>query len=637
MSKQPVSLWSVLLVGLVALLFVLPQPADARRRKKKPRPTTSAIAAMQPAGAEAGATGEIRIAMGTRGSVLTARFSGLEPSTGYAFAVDGQDRAMVLSDPAGNGAVHFQAPTVPAGGHELDFDPRTAVLALRRGGLAVLETSLSGTHSRSGVTASETAGIPAVQAAPMRAYGAAIYQVDSSGHQVTGIAAVGLDPGSYQVYVDGEYIGELESARSRKLAKRWRKNRRRRPQPTSGSMSVDSSTMGSSLDTLGAMVDIADGQQVMVSGPLLGGALGVSLCAETELERFLPRLSGVGNTKARLRTRDDCRRDFRVEIEDVAPGSYSLFVSGVLRGQIVAAADPLTGVVEGELEFKTRPDDPGELLLDFEPSGATVEVRQAGSVLFSGVFDAALPGTTGGAGPGGSGSCSEEEIRQAMAPTAQAPGADGDARFRTRDSCRQDFRVEAEDVPVGVYTLRVGGVNRGSFNVVVVPGGTEGEIEFDTNLDEIGELPLDFDPRGQTVEVLNAAGAVVLSTALGGTGGGAGVGSIACQENELRRLLLNAGVAPLGKADARHRVRDDCRRDFRVEVEDVATGSYRLRVAGVDRGPITVVSVAGGTEGEIEFDTHPDEAGERLLDFDPRGALVEVVQGGTVFFERVLD
>ena len=43
-----------------------------------------------------------------------------------------------------------------------------------------------------------------------------------------------------------------------------------------------------------------------------------------------------------------------------------------------------------------------------------------------------------------------------------------------RRANRIDFKVELEDVAVGSYTLTVGGTQRGSLQVVSVPGGTEG-------------------------------------------------------------------------------------------------------------------------------------------------------------------
>ena len=647
MHRPTFRLLSWLLVGVLGLVLAAAEPADARKKKKKKRvrPTTTAVLDMQRSGADPDAQGVIRIAMSSRSSWLTADFSGLDPNTAYSFRVGGQDRALVGSDAEGRARLQFGSPLY-TGAQPLDFDPRKERLSLVGAGGTLLQTSLMGPHSRSGADGSESAALSRSASAPSRSVGGASYRVTTDGTQSTSISATGLAPGRYDVYAGGQWLGEMTVAVDRKLKRKYRKKskkaRKRLPAPTRGTLSVDSVTMGAPLDALGESVEVFDGDTMVLGGPLLGPARGVSSCAESELERFLPRLVGTGSAEARFRIRDDCRRDFQVELEDVAPGSYAVIVSGVQRGTLVAAVDPFTGAVEGELEFDTEPDDPGELLLDFEPLGANVSIRQGATVLFEGVFDASLGGAGGAGGAGGGGSCSESEIRQPMAPTAAAPGADGDARFRTRDDCRQDFRVEAEDVPVGTYTLRVGGIVRGSFAVVPVPGGTEGEIDFDTEPDP-DERPLDFDPRGQTIEVLNASGAVVLTTPLGGGVGGAGGGGagggggIACAESELSRVLINAGPAPLASGDARLRVDDDCREDFRVEAEDVPVGSYRLFVAGIDRGPINVVNVVGGTEGEIEFDTHPDDPGERLLDFDPRGALIEVRQGATVFLTRVLE
>ena len=42
------------------------------------------------------------------------------------------------------------------------------------------------------------------------------------------------------------------------------------------------------------------------------------------------------------------------------------------------------------------------------------------------------------------------------------------------------------------------------------------------------------------------------------------------------------------------------------------------------------LTIAGGV-GQVEYDTDPTEIGKLLLVFDPRGALIEVSQGGTVY------
>jgi len=66
-----------------------------------------------------------------------------------------------------------------------------------------------------------------------------------------------------------------------------------------------------------------------------------------------------------------------------------------------------------------------------------------------------------------------------------------------------------------------------------------------------------------------------------------------------------------GACKARFRRRDDCRRDLRVEEDNVELHYYDLCVDGVFFGSFQAVKVAGGTHGEVEFDDVPDKPGER--------------------------
>jgi hypothetical protein len=65
--------------------------------------------------------------------------------------------------------------------------------------------------------------------------------------------------------------------------------------------------------------------------------------------------------------------------------------------------------------------------------------------------------------------------------------------------------VEIEDVPVGIYDLKVGGTSVGDIHAVMDQDGTvRGEAEFRDPV-EPGKILLDFDPRGQSIEVLEGA------------------------------------------------------------------------------------------------------------------------------------
>jgi hypothetical protein len=241
------------------------------------------------------------------------------------------------------------------------------------------------------------------------------------------------------------------------------------------------------------VIDVATGAGVLFSGSLAGSIPGVTTCpfSETVTDLVAAPAAGVGSGDTKLRVREDCRRDFDVEIEDVPLGAYELYVGGTLRGQIQVV--DVAGQNKGELEFTSEPGEVDELFLDFEPVGATVEVKQ-GDVLF---FSLTQGGAgTGGGGGGGTCTGGPLEVELPLLNPGVVPAASGKARYRIRDDCDRDFRVEIEDVADGAYDLRVGGVSRGTISVVA----GEGELEFKDPV-EAGKILLDFDPRGQAVVV----------------------------------------------------------------------------------------------------------------------------------------
>ena len=223
-----------------------------------------------------------------------------------------------------------------------------------------------------------------------------------------------------------------------------------------------------------------------------------------------------------------------------------------------------------------------------------------------------------------------DEIRivQFFANTGAVPAASGKVRFEERSN-RTEFKVEAEDLPVGAYSLRVAGIERATIDVVTVAGGTEGEVEFRSPV-EPGKILLDFDPRGEQIEVARGS-TVFLTTQLAGQpgGGGGDDDSGGGAGGDIERYVLHVEASHDGpelKAELEER---GTRTDFSVELEDFAAGTYTLNVGGTDRGTIDVVAVQGGTEGEIEF-RDPPEPGHFLLDFDPRGQVVRILRNGVV-------
>ena len=67
---------------------------------------------------------------------------------------------------------------------------------------------------------------------------------------------------------------------------------------------------------------------------------------------------------------------------------------------------------------------------------------------------------------------------------------------------RVEFSVEIEDVPDGNYPLVVGGAEVGTIAATDMHGKVVGIIRF-RDPEVFGKEHLDFDPRGQTIQVLS--------------------------------------------------------------------------------------------------------------------------------------
>jgi hypothetical protein len=315
-----------------------------------------------------------------------------------------------------------------------------------------------------------------------------------------------------------------------------------------------------------------------------------------------------GDTRYRIK---DGRHKFDVKAEGLTDGSYDLVVGSIVRGTIVVTLG------KGEIEFDSEADDAGEILLDFDPRGETIDVVQAGTAFLTGDTTAEIDGVN---------TCTPSEIVAELTSTGADMYGSGDAELSVDDDCDRHFSVEIEDVDVGIYDVFVDAALVGQITVVDDGLTVEGEVEFSDNDDDAGELPLDFDPEGALIEVKQGA-TVFFSSTFDGT---ATAPTGACEVSETLVALLNTGAVAEASGDMRFREDSDCETDFSVEVEDVDLGDYDLRVGGVVRGVITVVLVDGENEGEIEYDSDPDQPGELLLSFDPRGQLVEVVDSGAV-------
>ena len=442
-------------------------------------------------GTAPGAAGSVKVKFSEKKSGLDLKVSGLEPETEYEVEVEGMPQASFTTKKSGKASVKFRS-NANAKQEPLDFDPRGKTLSISDGVDDVLDVSLDGDSLDDNSKLNEQTNIAVTSLAP-GAEVKASYRL-KNGRRDFKIEAHGLAAGSYDVFVGGLLRGVLVTSG----AKGSGEVEFRDP------VGDDASKLPLDFDPTGQEITVAQGANIFATGPFLAQIPSVNVCTESDTEVALVAQPGApaGSGKAKLETGDDCKRAFEVELEDVPVGSYDLLVDGVLRGTIEVVTD--AGGTRGKIEFEglgSGSDEIEELPLDFDPSTSMIEIADSGdpTVLFSGNMANGTP-------PGPS-ACTEppSEIRVALFNDGTAdPDAKGDARYRVRDDCSVDFRVEIEKLPAGEYDLIVNGFNRGTIAVSLVNTDFQGEIEF-RNPVESGKILLEFDPRGQLVEVRQGA------------------------------------------------------------------------------------------------------------------------------------
>ena len=253
--------------------------------------------------------------------------------------------------------------------------------------------------------------------------------------------------------------------------------------------------------------------------------------------------------------------------------------------------------------------------------------------------------------------------RLELTPAREGIAGSGHARYEDYPG-HMEFELETDELPDGEYHLYVGMRDEGTFNVLEGRGGMEFASPKVT-----GKMMMTFDPRGKQVEIYDDQGVVLSSFENGfeendygqhgngndhegdgyhnydcelghgmhgGMNGHMGGGMPDCVNDgeyiEIEVDLENTAVLLDAKGEAEWEMNSE-RVEFSVEIEDVPVGSYALRVGGIEVGTIETHEMHDGDiYGRIMF-RDPETHGRELLDFEPRGQRIEVLQGDNVILE----
>jgi hypothetical protein len=575
--------------------------------------------------------------LGPMRSQLIVQAQRLAVSHRYDVEVGGIVEASVTSDRRGRARILFMTPP-PKNVAALDFDPRGATLRLLDGANPVLEGVISGAGEDRGSVVIESAELGIGDDAPLKAHGNARFIASATGQRTFRLDLSGLDDSPLHLLIDGVERGEIH-----------RRGKMGSAIFQSGKPAANAALLD--FDPRRSAIDVVSDDGLVFSGHMEARVPRVNTAKPSVSRVNLPATpaAGAGHASARLRIDERARQHFSVEVEAVPAGSYDLFVDGAAVGAITVTT------TQGEIEF-TNDDDPTELALTFDPVGKVVSVRVGATVWFEGLFH---PNLTGAGAPPPEPVSRFEEM---LTSTGLDPDATARARYRVDDQQRHKFSVELEKLPAGRYTLSVAGVVRGTILAkTTATGAVVGELEFATRKprfaareaesggggggadapagDDHGddaidgtELLLNFDPRGQTIEISSASG--IFFSHLLGMGSAGAVGTpVPSFEKEV--ALMSTGALPGVTAEARLRQRVDGSRRFEVEVEHATAGEvFDLLVDGTLRGSITVAATDNGPRGEIEFESASDD-GEPLLNFAVIGREIALQQAGVTLFSRV--
>ncbi len=220
----------------------------------------------------------------------------------------------------------------------------------------------------------------------------------------------------------------------------------------------------------------------------------------------------------------------------------------------------------------------------------------------------------------------EIEIETALENVGPDSDASGEVEFE-KEADKAAFTVAVEDLAAGTYDVVIADTTRGELDVT--GDEDEAEIEFRRPSEE-GHPLLDFDPRGQRVEV-QQGGTSYLEADVPTNGNENEEDEEEEDEEEVEiEIDLNNTGPDLDAAGEVEFEKEADKAAFKVEVEDLTMGTYDVVVADTTRGELDATGDEG--EAEVEF-RRPSEEGHPPLDFDPRGQRVAVQRNGSSYLE----
>jgi len=339
----------------------------------------------------------------------------------------------------------------------------------------------------------------------------------------------------------------------------------------------------------------------LVSASVLAllAAAPVAAKEESKIQVPLESLAGPPGARADLRSKLDVGgATLHLIARGLAGGAeYVVLADGIEQARFVAQANGHANVMFDLLEA-----DAASPRVPFDPRGRYL-------TLHDGVADVM------GAWYSAPGEPARTKVKEwtDLAPEPVAGEGHADARYDRRPNGKASFRVQMRGAPAGVYDVLVAGVPVGS---IETNGSGGGRLDFRTQGKGKKTSVLDFDPRGQLLE-LEQAGALYFSGTMLAQIDGLNV----CAPSE-ETVSLEPAAGEAGSGSATLAVEEDCSLELRAQMAGLSAGDHELRVDGAP-----LLGFAADGSDSLVLDTDPDGGLESALGLDPSGGLLEVVRG----------
>jgi hypothetical protein len=347
--------------------------------------------------------------------------------------------------------------------------------------------------------------------------------------------------------------------------------------------------------------------------------------SKTKTEIFLVNVATDLDFDAKGKVKHEVKKNetkLTLEVEKLIPGTYTVLVGGEPVSELTTVDASAV-----EIEFQ-NPVDTGKTLLNFDPLGKVIEVESDGVVYLTGVLPGpnsdtgTKPPTSAKKGAKDVGKSKGDELLVYLLNLGVTAGAQGHASLSQNPD--PQFEVTIEDVVAGDYGLSVNGVEEGTITVGALGIGS---IIFN-EAPGVGESLLDFDVKGQLIEV--TSGADVILATIYPVSAQAALGKLkkeTFKNTKVKVNLINAGEDLDATGTVQWTLKGNGDNSVTIDLKDLPPGVYTVVIDSVPAA--STITVGANGKGKLTWDTTP-KGKQVLLDFDPIDAGVQIQDAGAV-------